>query len=226
MKRRFRIALDIVMAVAMPVLMAYSLAGETLHEIVGSAIFILFIIHQVLNRKWYGALFRGRYTPRRIFQTVLNAALLIFMILQPVSGILLSKHLYTFIPVLQGTAALRTVHLIVPYWGYILLSMHAGTHLLPLFAKVKKAPLMRLFICSDVLISGYGVYAFIRRGFPGYMSGSRLFAFFDASEPLVLFFLDYIAVMVLFASAGALTAYLLGRLSKLPPANQTHLQDN
>ena len=99
MKKRFRIALDIVMAALMPVLMAYSLVGEALHEIVGSAIFILFIVHQVLNRKWYGAAFKGKYTPRRIFQTVLNAALFVFMILQPVSGILLSKHLYTFIPV-------------------------------------------------------------------------------------------------------------------------------
>ena len=106
MKKRFRIALDIVMAALMPVLMAYSLVGEALHEIVGSVISILFIVHQVLNRKWYGAAFKGKYTPRRIFQTVLNASLLVFMILQPVSGILLSKHLYTFIPVLPVTATL------------------------------------------------------------------------------------------------------------------------
>ena len=214
MKKRFRIALDIVMAALMPVLMAYSLVGEALHEIVGSAIFILFIVHQVLNRKWYGAAFKGKYTPRRIFQTVLNASLLVFMILQPVSGILLSKHLYTFIPVLPVTATLRTIHMTVPYWGYVLLSVHAGTHLLPLFSKVKNAPLMRLFICAGVLISGYGVYAFIRRGFPGYMSGSTMFAFFDTSEPLILFILDYLSVMVLFALLGALTAYLLGKLAK------------
>ena len=196
----------------MPVLMAYSLVGEALHEIVGSVIFILFIVHHVLNRKWYGAAFKGKYTPRRIFQTVLNASLLVFMILQPVSGILLSKHLYTFIPVLPVTAT--------PYWGYVLLSVHAGTHLLPLFSKLKKAPLMQLFICAGVLISGYGVYAFIRRGFPGYMSGSTMFAFFDTSEPLILFFIDYLSVMVLFASLGALAAYLLGKLAKKSTAQR------
>ncbi len=223
MKSRFRIALDIVMTSLMPVLMAYSLAGETLHEIVGSAIFILFIVHHVLNRKWYGAVFKGKYTPRRIFQTVLNAALLAFMILQPVSGILLSKHLYTFIPVLPVTATLRTIHMIVPYWGYVLLSVHAGTHLIPLFSKLKRTPFMRLFVCADALISGYGIYAFIRRGFPGYMSGNTVFAFFDTSEPLVLFFLDYIAIMVLFASLGALTVYLLGRLSKNSVGQRSHI---
>ncbi len=222
MKSRFRIALDIVMASLMPVLMAYSLAGETLHEIVGSVIFILFIVHHVLNRKWYGAAFKGKYTPRRIFQTVLNAALLAFMILQPVSGILLSKHLYTFIPVLPVTATLRAIHMIVPYWGYVLLSVHAGTHMIPLFSKVKKALFMRLFVCADVLISGYGVYAFIRRGFPGYMSGNTMFAFFDTSEPLVLFLLDYVAIMVLFASLGVLTMYLLGKLSKNSAGQRAH----
>ena len=226
MKKRFRIALDIVMAALMPVLMAYSLVGEALHEIVGSVIFILFIVHQVLNRKWYGAAFKGKYTPRRIFQTVLNASLLVFMILQPVSGILLSKHLYTFIPVLPVTATLRTIHMIVPYWGYVLLSVHAGTHLLPLFSKVKKAPLMRLLICIGAPISGYGVYAFINRGFPGYMSGSTTFAFFDTSEPPILFFIDYVAVMILFALLGALTVYLLGKLSKKLPLNAAHAKND
>ncbi len=226
MKKRFRIALDILMTALMPVLMAYSLVGEALHEIVGSAIFILFIVHQVLNRKWYGAAFKGKYTPRRIFQTVLNASLLVFMILQPVSGILLSKHLYTFIPVLPVTATLRTIHMIVPYWGYVLLSVHAGTHLLPLFSKVKKASLMWLLICIGAPISGYGVYAFINRGFPEYMSGSTMFAFFDTSEPLILFILDYLSVMVLFALLGALTAYLLGKLSKKLPLNAAHAKND
>ena len=214
MKKRFRIVLDIIMAALMPVLMAYLLVGEALHEILGSIIFVLFIVHQILNRKWYRALFKGRYTARRIFQTVLNAALLIFMILQPISGILLSKHLYTFIPVLPVTALMRTIHMIVPYWGYVLLSVHAGTHLLPLFSKITRKPFIQMFVCTDALISGYGVYAFIHRGFPGYMFGQTMFAFFDTSEQLILFFLDYASVMVLFASLGVLCVYLLGRISK------------
>lgn len=73
---------------------------------------------------------------------------------------------------------------------------------------------MWLLICIGAPISGYGVYAFINRGFPGYMSGSTMFAFFDTSEPLILFFIDYVAVMILFALLGALTVYLLGKLSK------------
>ena len=61
--KRLRVTLDIAMTVLMPLLMAYSLIGETFHEIIGTLIFILFIIHHVLNRKWSGALFKGRYNP-------------------------------------------------------------------------------------------------------------------------------------------------------------------
>lgn len=55
------------MTVLLPMLMAYSLIGEMLHEIIGRAIFVLFIVHHILNRKWYGALFKGKYNMRRIF---------------------------------------------------------------------------------------------------------------------------------------------------------------
>ena len=66
--KRLRMTMDIAMTVLMPLLMAYSLIGETFHEIIGTLIFILFIIHHMLNRKWSGALFKGRYSPDRVCQ--------------------------------------------------------------------------------------------------------------------------------------------------------------
>ena len=64
MKKRIQLIIDITMAVLLPLLMAYSLIGEAFHEVVGTAIFVLFIVHHILNRKWYGALFKGKYTAR------------------------------------------------------------------------------------------------------------------------------------------------------------------
>ncbi len=55
MKKRIQLIIDITMAVLLPLLMAYSLIGEAFHEVVGTAIFVLFIVHHILNRKWYGA---------------------------------------------------------------------------------------------------------------------------------------------------------------------------
>jgi hypothetical protein len=57
-----------------------------------------------------------------------------------------------------------------------------------------------------VLISGYGVFAFFKRGIPKYLTLKIQFAFFDFDEPMVFFFADYIAVMILFVWIG----YLIG----------------
>lgn len=214
MKNRTRIIIDISMTVLLPLLMAYSLIGEKFHEIAGTAIFVLFIIHHILNRKWYGALFKGKYNARRAFQTALDLVLLVFMILQPVSGILMSKHLYTFLPDLPVSAWARSVHMLLAYWGYTLLSIHAGTHLIAPFRKTYGKN-RKLFVTICVIlgcISAYGCAAFIRRGFPGYMFCKTAFAFFDFSEPRVFFFMDYIAVMILFMAAGCLIMYGLGRI--------------
>lgn len=66
--------------------MAYSLIGEMFHEIVGTLIFFLFIIHHVLNRKWSVFLFKGKCSAGRIFRTVVNALLFVFMILFMMMG--------------------------------------------------------------------------------------------------------------------------------------------
>ena len=217
LKKKIRIIIDISMTVMMPLLMAYSLIGELFHEFTGSLIFILFIIHHILNRKWYGSIPKGKYSAKRIFQTILNAFLLIFMILQPLSGILMSKHLYTFLPDFHVAALARSVHMLLAYWGYVLLCIHAGTHMLPMFALKKENGLKRgaMYLISGA-VSVYGCVAFIKRGFPGYMSGMTKFAFFDSSEPMFFFFADYIAIMILFMMAGCLMIYVLNMISNRP----------
>ena len=195
--KRLRMTLDIAMTVLMPLLMAYSLIGETFHEIIGTLIFILFIIHHVLNRKWSEALFKGRYSPGRVFRTTINALLFAFMILQPLSGILMSKHLYTFLPSLPLSVQARSVHMLMAYWGYVLLSVHAGTHLTAPLTKLRRnrRGAFPLLITALAAVSLYGAYAFVKRGFPEYLFAKTMFAFFDYSEPVLLFLLDYLAVM-------------------------------
>ena len=214
MKKRIQLIIDITMTVLLPLLMAYSLIGEAFHEVVGTTMFVLFIVHHILNRKWCGALFKGKYTARRVFQTVLSTLLLVVMILQPVSGILMSKHLFTFLPSLPISAQVRSIHMLLAYWGYVLMCLHAGTHLTSPLAilgqKSKKVSLILYVILGCISI--YGCVAFVQRGFPGYMSGKTAFAFFDYGEPILLFLFDYLAIMVLFMMIGYLTVYALSRL--------------
>ena len=143
--------------------------------------------------------------------------LLIFMILQPLSGILMSKHLYTILPDLHVSALARSVHMLFAYWGYVLLCIHAGTHMLPLFTAKKVNDLKRVLYLTTGALSVYGVVAFVKRGFPGYMFGKTMFAFFDYTEPRVYYFIDYIAIMILFMMTGCLLMYALNMISNRSP---------
>ena len=57
---------DVCMTVSLLFLMAYQVTGEVLHEWIGMGMTVRVIVHQILNRKWYSAVFRGRYNPYRI----------------------------------------------------------------------------------------------------------------------------------------------------------------
>lgn len=209
--------IDIAMLVMMPLLMAYTLIGAQFHEIVGTAIFVLFIVHHILNRGWYRSLARGRYSALRITQTVMDIALLAFMIAQPISGILLSGYLFRFIhePAAVTNIA-RTVHLILAYWGYVLICFHAGWHIAAPLRKLKNKSRKIWLILILVLagVSVYGCTAFFRRQFPTYMFGKTHFVFFDFREPKIYFFIDYIAIMVLFMMIGAIVMTALNKKRK------------
>ena len=110
----------------------------------------------------------------------------------------MSKHLYTFLPTEGVSSIARAIHLPLANWGFVLMSLHAGTHLDTMLPKEKKDIILG-FLAA---ISIYGSYAFFKRQIPAYMFLRLPFAFFDYSEPLFFFLADYLSVMVLFATLG------------------------
>ena len=63
-------------------------------------------------------------------------------------------------------------------------------------------------------IAGYGIYAFFRRQIGEYLFLRTHFVFLDDSEPLIFFFIDYLAIMGLFVFIGHYLAGWLKRLDK------------
>ena len=187
------------MVLLLPLLMAYSLIGEAFHEVAGTLMLALFILHHWMNRAWWKNLFKGQYSPQRVFQTALNLLLLIFMIAQPLCGILISKHLYTFLPTDGVSSVARAIHLPLANWGFVLMSLHAGTHLGAMLPKGRKKA--AVLGCLGA-VSLYGAYAFVKRQIPAYLFLKLPFAFFDYSEPRVFFLADYLTVMILLTMLG------------------------
>lgn len=223
MNRRNRLALrmtvDGSMVILLPLLMAYSLLGEAAHEWFGILIAALFILHHVLNRKWYGGLFRGRYSTVRILGTVTDLLLLADMIALPVSGIIMSRHVFAFLEIRAGIALARTVHLLASYWGLVLMSFHAGLHGEGIMGMLRKAVSIGgkctvrtiTLRITAMLLGLWGLLAFIRREIGNYLFLRNQFVFFDFNQPPIFFVADTIAVMALFAMAGHYLAKLLKR---------------
>ena len=67
----------------------------------------------------------------------MNLFLAVFMILQPVSGILMSKYVMKEVTISGASSTLRTIHMTFAYWGFILMSFHLGLHIRAISAKTK-----------------------------------------------------------------------------------------
>ena len=73
----------------------------------------------------------------------------------------------------------------------------------------------KLLKALGFVIAVYGVYAFLKRELADYMFLRSEFVFFDFEEPLILFYVDYIAIMGLFIWIGHYLAKALrGRREK------------
>ncbi|MBQ9199966.1 MAG: DUF4405 domain-containing protein [Lachnospiraceae bacterium] len=214
--KKLRMIIDIIMVVLLPLLMAYSLIGEKLHEILGISIFALFIAHHIINRKWWTGLFKGKYNSVRILNTVVNLFLAIFMILQPISGILMSKYILKNVMISGTASTMRKIHMTLAYWGFVILCFHLGLHIKAMSAKISKHMHKAVRVIITVLfllIAAYGVYAFKKRGLGDYLMMKVMFAFFDYKESKVRFLLDYAAIMVLFGELAYLIQSVLGELA-------------
>ena len=215
-KQMIKTAADALMTIALLMLMAYELIGQTTHEITGTAMLLLFLVHHLLNRSWHKKLFRGRYSPYRVFQTALAAAIFLLMVGQGVSGVMLSRHLFTFLPIQGGAYWARGLHMLGAYWNFVLMSLHLGLHwsmVLPPLGKAFRGKAVLLPV-AGAAVALFGVTAFLRREVGAYLLGQIQFAFFDFEEPLVLFFLDYLAIMGLFVWTGHYLGLLLRKLSR------------
>ena len=205
-----RLTLDIAMTILSIILMGgnYFFPADIVHEILGVGLFVLWVIHVILNRRWYGAIFKGKYKPYRIMQTVINCGILICTIFLMVSGIILSNHVFTFLGIESGLGFARIAHLLASHWYYLFMSLHIGLHVGMIVNKIISQGRTRKIILYTILalVCAYGVYAFIARGVWKYLILQQQFFFFDLERGYILFAIDYISIIILFAAISNFVA--------------------
>lgn len=221
-KAIMKIIIDILMTFALLFLMGYQLWGDAAHEVAGASLFLLFIAHHIFNIGWYKNLFKGKYTPIRILQLVMDLLVLLVMIMLMYSGITMSRYVFDFLPVRGGMAAARRLHILGSYWGFILMSIHLGLHwnmvlgMMRKGSKIKETSKSRTAICFVIgfIIAVYGIYVFIKRDFITYLLLKTEFVFLDYNEPPVLFYIDYLALMGLCIFAAHYMAKLCRKMQR------------
>lgn len=200
------------MIVTLLLLMAYALIGEVFHEVLGCVMGILTIIHLILNLRWYRKLLKGKYSTFRVIKTALNFLVLGCVVLSLISGIALSRHVFAPLEILSGASFMRLAHLLASHWGFCLMSIHLGTRwnvMMSSFeARNRENQVISFWLLSAFLnkfiklVVLYGIIAFICRGIWQYLFLKTRFAFYNFEEPIFLFLLDYLSIMVLFVFIG------------------------
>lgn len=222
-KTKIKVMIDIAMSIVLFVCMSYQFVGQKNHEIAGAVMLVLFILHHILNIRWFKSLLKARYGPQRIFLTAIDFAMLITMLLVMISGIRMSRTVFAFLDLkLMGMETARSLHMSMSYLGFLLMGIHIGMHfgmiqnMMRKMFKIEGKSKTRTWILRgiDMVTVAYGVYALLKRNFLSYITLQMHFVFFDYTEPVIFYILDLMAIMILMGSIGYYIQRLIGKKEK------------
>ena len=191
----FRIVIDITMYILFVLLMGHHIIGGLSHEILGIILFALFITHNVLNYKFYKSIFKGKYTSKRIFTTIIDILFLLIMLGMIISAIMISKEIFAFFNIERNTIA-NLMHMFNQSWGFIIMSIHVGMHVIPIISKIKEKNKIVFFVLF-VISTLYGAYCFYKMNFISDMFLLNHFKMYSFEEHPAIFYLHTLFSSVL-----------------------------
>lgn len=202
-----RIAIDICLALALVMTQATALAQDFAHEWAGIVTFLLVIAHITVNWKRTLALLRGKKTPSNVATLVLDGLLVVAVAGLIASSVVLSEHVFSWLPVIPGAFWARTAHLLCSYWLFALAFVHAGAHIRKLPKAITGNPVAKwAFLIAIGAASIAGAYFFIELGISSYMTLQVQFVFVDFSVLMPLRFAQWLCIGIMFATLAHLVA--------------------
>lgn len=202
------------MTLLLLVLMGFHLHGEIVHEWAGIIFTLLIILHLYLNRHRFWSLSPNIPLTMRVVNRTVNAVTLVVILTAIVSGMMLSRHILLALPFHNPANWVRKVHMTSVHWGMLILALHVGLHwkmLATLFCRILNisgdshvANVIMPGVFS--LIALLGLYGLLNQDYLDYLLIKVDFSFFDYDESALLFYLRYLAIIVLFA---LMTRFLL-----------------
>lgn len=205
---------DVLMTLVLLLLMGFMVTGQELHEWFGTSMLLLLIIHNILNCKWYTGLRKGKYGVYRLVWVTLNFLLLAAFLTAVMSGIAMSGYVFSFLDLGIRMSFARETHLAAVYWCLVLMCLHLGLHwgmmmkaAGKIFGITEPNRLRRVLLrLAAAILSLKGAEAWVRHDLFSYMTKKSMFAFFDFEQPVFLFFMDYLSMMLLW---GCIAHYMM-----------------
>ena len=164
MKKTVGVIADIAMYALLLIQMLYVFTGNTLHEWLGIGFFVCLVIHCVIKRWWFAALFKKRSTPRskeRLTADILTVLLLVCSAVLALSSMGVSRELFPWFEHL-GSAALHR------YLATAVLSIaaaHGGMHAVVRAKKKKKAIILTALAAAAAAAMGLALVPYMNRHF-------------------------------------------------------------
>lgn len=210
LKMKIKIIIDFLMTILLLLLMAFQITGQEFHEWFGAGMLVLFLVHNILNFKWYRSLCGGKHKITRVLQITINFAVLFSMLCLGYSGIVMSHYVFGFVNISGQMALARQMHMAASYWGFVLMSVHLGFHwgmvvvMAGKIVKDRKIPKSISWFARiiAVVVAGYGAVCFYKADIVSYMFLKMQFSFFDFEKTAVSVFSEYIAMMGLWIFIG------------------------
>lgn len=196
-----RKTIDCLLAICLILIMSTPLYYSEVHEIVGVLTIVLLAIHCFSGTKRLQVMLR-RKSAKDIAGLVIDVCLLILLILMAWSSLVISEHVFSWLPNFSSIGTARKVHLAGSYWLFFLAFVHAGLHANEFLTKLRndkntKNALLAIFIASLI----FGIYSFFDLQLFDYLFLKVEFAYVDNNV-----FLNLLRYTALAISAIGITA--------------------
>lgn len=175
-KNTLKYLLDAVMLLLLVLMYDKMAVSMAFHEIGGLFLIGLFVIHLLFNGKWIAAVTQRLFsnkTPAKIrLGYCVDALLLATFTLVGISGVLISKELFSF----QGGSAWKTIHYSASAFAILLMGVHLGLHWNMIRAKLmkKNAVIKRGARVAGIgalcLVLAFGAYSMAATSFARWLS--------------------------------------------------------
>jgi acetyl esterase/lipase len=200
-----RLAFDFTAASLLLIGLAYWWLGNAAHELAGTAMFVLLIVHNVFNRRWYGSVTKTRREPRSMLNVGVTFLLLAGMLALLVTSVLISNTLSGLIPAYGGFTA-RQIHIFAGYWVLVIVAIHLGLRW-PLLMSVARTlfgitqpsvPRTWALRLAAIAIAIHGVWSSFALGIGSKLAMEMTLDWWNFEESVAGFFVHCVAIAGLY----------------------------